>query len=136
MDIIDRTTTGVNSSIRFLVRIYHSKVNSDTSYRAQKTLNTVISTDPTYLIKVLGPYLFKYAEPISTSNVDFLLENDYTEEVNNEASGRDVDAATAAITMIKKLLRESDDDEREVIMEKVSSMLSDYCEYEMAMESL
>jgi len=115
--------------MRFLMRVYHNKANSDDSYRAQKTLNTAINADPTIVMNRVGPYLFKYADPISKHEEKFFLDNEW----NDDVSGDD---AMKIIMSIKEVYTQCNEDEREKIMVNVSDMLSHYCEYKMAIVKL
>ena len=134
MDTIDRTCKTTNSAIRFLVRVYHSKANDDTSYRAQKTINTIINADPTVVIKTMGPYLFKYAEPISKHDDKFFLnDHDFNDDAILE---EDPEEALEYISIIKDAYSKCNTDERVVIQTKTSDMLSAYCEYKMAVDNL
>ena len=123
INIIDKTCQEMNSAIRFLARVYHSKVNSDESYRYQKTLNTAINADPTLVIKTVGPYLLKYGEPISNHEEKFFLEKDYSDDAKEE---EDAGKAMKAINAVKSVYLKCSKDERAKIMDTVSDMLSHY----------
>jgi hypothetical protein len=126
LNTIDDTCRAINSNIRFLARVFHNKTNSDESYRVQKTLNTAINTDPTIVMKRVGPYLLKYADPISKHDEQFFLNKEWCEDTAGED---DPDQAMDAIVAIKKIYQQCNTVEREKIMNTVSDMLSHYCEY-------
>lgn len=132
-DIIDKACIAINKNIRFLTRVCHNKLDNDETYRAQKTINTAISADPTLVMKVVGPYLLKYAEPISKHDEKFFLNNDFKEDV---WKGFDVDKAMEIIMTIKSVYESCSPEEREKIKETSSDMLSHYCEYKIAVETI
>ena len=129
LDIIDKSCIAMNKDIRFLTRVCHNKLDSDETYRAQKTLNTAISADPTAVMKVVGPYLLKYAEPISEHDDKFFLAKDFKEDVEDK---KDIDTAMKIITTVKSVYETCSEEEREKIKETASDMLSHYCEYKLA----
>ena len=133
LDIIDKTCTAMNKNLRFLTRVFHSKANSDESYRVQKTLNTAINADPTVCMKRAGPYLFKYAEPISNHEEKFFIDKEWDDD---DIVQHNPDKAMDVIKAIKTVYVQCDADERAKIMETVSDMLSHYCEYRLAVSTL
>lgn len=132
LNTIDRTCTDFNKCVRFLARVYDTKVKSDISYRLQKTLNTVISTDPTVPIKLGGPYIHKYAEPISKHDEKFYMTTDFTEDSKDSDDPNEI---LQLISSVRDIFKTFNTAEKEKMMTCCSDMLSHYCEYKLATKS-
>jgi len=146
LDKIDKACIAMNSDMRFLARVYHSKVNSDQSYSNQKRLNLAINFDPTVVMKRVGPHLLKHADVIHKQDIQFYTGVDPNIDENelgtlgpssqDTSTGPVPGRAAKVLAIIRKVYGVCNTEEREKVMVTVSDMLSHYCEYHLAVSEM
>ena len=133
-----------NSRIKYLARIYVSKkrglFDEESATRTVKRLSLLISSDPIYLIEACGPILLRYGTQIQEHKWGELMDMDFsaekkiyeTHEDSANCSDNEIDNE---ITFIKNVYKLCEGEERVVIEDCVTSMLSAYCSYALAVRN-
>lgn len=133
-----------NSYITKLARIYVEKkkgtFDEDKAYRTKQRLAVLVSADPIYLIENSGPFFLKYAKLIQAGRWDEFMKMDFTTEKKMYGSSKDGQnhnnkSMDGKIKFIKKIWGTSNEKEKELLAEYLTSMLSSYCEFAIAVKS-
>ena len=127
--VIEKACKDMNKDMRYLMRVCHNKNPTDETYGARRTLNTAINTDPTVVIKMVGPYLLKYAEKISGREESFFVNSTFDSEIDE--LGESPEKASLMINAVKTAYKLCTKKESQKIMDVTEDMLSHYCEYKM-----
>ena len=93
-----------------------------------------MASDPIFIIDRYGAFFLNYADSIKTGDWRAVANLDFTDEKlaykHSEDGGKhtynDMDGK---INFIKKIVIESDDNERDVIFGHLQTILSAYCKY-------
>jgi hypothetical protein len=112
-----------------------------TVYRARTRVITVIDVDPLFVIKTVGPYLYKYREQIYGLTDDpathtFFLENTYDTELKAAVNREKADMVSYILPMVKECARSLPPREKQEYIGQVVSLLDGYVEYLAAMAGL
>jgi len=122
----EKQITEFNSSISWLinlVRKLHPK-NADID-RAASRISIAKQTDPTILIKMVGPYLERYSDDIIEYDDQFVLTMDISKQTN------DVFVQTI-FTLLTESYKGFKTKERDIVKDKINDMLNTYTEYRIA----
>ena len=115
--------TDFNSKISWLINVVRKIYPSDeTIDRAASRISLAKQTDPTILIKIVGPYLMKYRQNIIDYEDKFVLSMDISEHTNDEFVQTIFHKLTKAYT-------DFNTKERNAIKDKINEMLNVYMEY-------
>lgn len=128
---IDEFAIKINSDMRFLMRVFDNKSNTSDSYLAQRTVNSIIEKSPLLITRHAGPYLLKYAEQIKTGDDEFFMNTSFEGDVKSNDIVDDTAKVMKYINMVKSVYQICDEEEKNMIKEKVSDILSNYCQYQL-----
>lgn len=147
MDKLLKYGNKFNSHVKFLSRIYvnnkRGKYDEEQALRNKKRLSILIAEYPLFLIKTLGPYLLKYGELISEGKWEEFYKKNYSEEIkhyNAEAKEKKTETVSNEevkenIAFIKKVYESSSEEEKSIVSDVISDMLSLYCQYAKKIKS-
>lgn len=115
-----------NGYIKFFSRTYVTKSKNTQRFRdaelSNRRLIMAIDHDPLCIIREAGPYILKYADVIHNGEWDKIIDADFSGESKDEKVSNE-------ISFIQKLFKECSEREKNVLGDKLQSLLSDYCEY-------
>ena len=118
-----------NKIIRDLIAELSHEVANDNEMltlveKLERIVNTASRADETFLIRNAGIELYKRREQIKIRNEEY-----FTEQLNVNEFTTKYDDATRMFDLIKGLYQKSDTVHRDVIYNKVCTLLRTYCKY-------
>lgn len=124
-----------SDELGFMINCLWSRNKKDADILQIKDQYSVIRKEnTTVIIEGAGPYIWKYREQISKSNVNFFLASDFKDELA-VASASQIPEMTsfedlpAILTKIKRTWHLFSPEEQEILKNKSKSLLSAYAGY-------
>ena len=129
------------SHLRFMVNTLWLKNQRDDDISdLKRRVGIATTSNPVTIIKLAGPYFFKYRESLSQRKVDFFLGKDYKEEVEELATQQNISvelkSAGEVINKIKDTWKTFNEQEKHIILTKSVEMLSQYARFLTASKRL
>lgn len=97
--------------------------------RTKKRVFLAIEELPSLVINIVGPYLFRYSEQITSQNDSFFLDTNYDEELNSSNDREKAEVVAYIIPKIKASWRKAGGAERAEYAETVIDLLYTYVDY-------
>ena len=97
--------------------------------RAKKRIMLGIDVNPVGMIKIAGPYLYKYREQIYSNDSAFFVENEYDEDLKHTSEQGLTDLVSYIIPRVKDAWRESGEDDKATLTAAVVELMDTYLEY-------
>jgi hypothetical protein len=101
-------------------------------WRAKERAMTVINYNPTFVMEIVGEYLFQYRDKIYEGDESFFLENDYDAELKAGVKEEKVDQSRYIIPKVKETWKTLTDKDKESYWALVNGLLDDYVDYLIA----
>lgn len=129
------------SHLRYLVNtLWLKNQRDDDICDLKRRVGIATNSNPVTIIKLAGPYFFKYRESLSNRKVDFFLNKDYKEEVEELATQQNISvelkSAGEVIAKIKDTWKSFNEQEKHIILTKSVEMLSQYARFLTASKRL
>ena len=129
-----------NSSLKFLARVYALKkkgtFEEEKALRVCKRLDIIASEETMWMIQNTGPYILRYGDMISKREWKKFIDMDFREEKDRYKVSKDGMNPTHTdrtmdekIGFIKRIVTDTSDEERELLLDNIVNMLSVYCQY-------
>jgi len=126
MNVIERLRDEFNMKTKKLtIRVHNFDKKDDVIYRTKERILIVTDVDPTYVIKTMGPYLYKYSDDILSDDEKF-MNHDYAEDLTECVEG---DPAPILVPKLKLLWRSLDDIGKKELITLVRDLLEIYLDY-------
>jgi hypothetical protein len=126
-----RNLESFNSNVRLLANNLSAMFPNDAMVeRIRKRIFVASDIDPLLIIRLSGPYLFRYEKEIYAQNSAFLLENDYDAEIKASVHKERQDAVCYLIPRVKEAVRTLPDADKKRYMSTIIDMLDNYVEFE------
>ena len=133
-ELKDKSTKEFIADLTFLVTALHSKNTKDDDFIFIKdAYNVAKSENPDVVVMVSGPYIWKYREQIEKSDINFILNNDYTEEVEAAKTAlvenQKYDQIKDILKKIKSTWSAFNPVEQSTIIKKIQKLVVSYAGY-------
>jgi hypothetical protein len=139
IDLKEKAVKGFISELSFLVNAVYAKNTNDQDFIFLKDAFTVAKNENPEVVTISsGPYIWKYREQIEKGNVDFIINNDYSSEI--EAIKTEIDNSYDQVTKLLSKIKSSwssfSSVEQGLIVTKVKNLVVHYATYLGAVKKL
>jgi len=122
-----------NRQIKTLTLDVETRIPNDPQIaRVKKRVMSIISIDPLYIIKEVGPYLYSYREQLynlTEENFKFFLDNDFKQEFEESEDEEKTEMVSYLMPKVKECMRDLEQAEKESYGEIIVDLLDSYVEY-------
>jgi hypothetical protein len=134
VDIIE----SFNRSLKYVTIDLVSKFPDDAMiYRAKTRIMTVISIDPVFVIKAVGPFLYKYRDEIAQLEQEspggkiekFFLDNTFSDDFTGSTNNEKIELVQYIMPKAKLCARNMNETDRREYKKLVVALLDDYVDY-------
>jgi hypothetical protein len=134
LDLKEKATKEFISELSFVINALYSKNTNDNDFIFIKDGFAVAKNEnPTVVLMVSGPYLWKYREQIENSNITFILQNDYETEIEE---AKEKLQSTDKYNQIKDILKKIkstwhlfSEPEQSMIIKKMQKLIISYATF-------
>lgn len=109
--------------------LYNRHKEDPKIWQAHRRGMTVINYNPTFVMEIMGPYLYKYSKQIYAADESFFIENGFDEELKTGVKEEKVEMSRYIIPKVKMAWKTLKDDEKKDYQQMVASLLDDYIDY-------
>jgi hypothetical protein len=134
----DKSMKSFLSDISFIIEAVYSKNKTDSDMLEIRDKFAVARREnPSGLVEIAGPYIWKYREQIKNEQVNFFLDRDFFEDIKEakQTKGEEIVEMTefedvpVIMDKVKKTWVMFQKPEQQTLIKKVQSMLQHYCRY-------
>jgi hypothetical protein len=141
MDILGKSSQDFCGHLKFLINtLWLKNQRDDDIIDLKRRVGIATSTNPMMIIKMAGPYFFKYRVSLSKRQADFFLDKDFKDDVREVAveleMTDEINTAHEVIKKVKKTWTSFNDPEKNILLTKAIEMLGFYAKFLMATKQL
>lgn len=133
MDMKDRAITGFIADLGSILDAVFDKNKKDVDVIAiMDKFNVVRRENPSGLVEMAGPYVWKYKDQIRTENTSFFLNNNFEEDIEDAQSKAQVAEITdfedipVLLNKAKRTWHCFQPTEQQIIIKKMQSIIKQY----------